>query len=190
MPPPTTGDVRTGHYRHLRHLRHIHHPIKERSMNYQTHFDVPDGRGDLTITRRFASDARRVFAAHVDPELVVRWWGPRHLTTTVECLEARPGGRWRYVQTAPDGSVHAFHGYFHLVEDATRLVTTFEYEGTPGQVFLNDLRLSEAEGVTLLVQTSAYTRGADRDAMVAAGMRDGVLDSHERLDELLEAPGA
>ena len=163
-------------------------------MTHETTFDVPADRQEVIITRLFRASAQRVFAAHTDAELIPRWWGPRYLTTTVDVLEATPGGQWRFVQTAPDGDVHAFHGYFHLVVSARRLVSTFEYEGTPGHVLLNDLRLDEESGQTRLVQKSIYLSVADRDAMVQGGMRDGLEQSMERLDELFELahehPGA
>ena len=153
-------------------------------MNSETIFDVPPGLQEVTITRHFAASAQQVFAAHVDPELIPRWWGPRYLRTTVARLDAVPGGQWRYVQVAEDGAIHAFHGFFHLVEPARRIVATFEYEGTPGHVLLNDVRLDETDGVTRLVQKSVYLSVADRDAMVATGMSVGIEHSMQRLDEL------
>jgi uncharacterized protein YndB with AHSA1/START domain len=153
-------------------------------VNSETIFDVPPGLQEVTITRHFAASAQQVFAAHVDAQLLTRWWGPRYLRTTVDCLDAFPGGQWRYVQVAQDGAVHAFHGFFHLVEAPRRFVATFEYEGTPGQILLNDVRLDEFDGVTRLVQKSVYLSVADRDAMVATGMSVGIEHSMQRLDEL------
>lgn len=153
-------------------------------MNSETTFDVPPGLQEVTITRHFAASPSQVFAAHTDPDVIPRWWGPRYLMTTVDRLEAVPGGQWRYVQVAEDGAIHAFHGFFHLVEPARRLVATFEYESTPGHVILNDLRLDEVEGGTCLVQKSIYLSVAERDAMVAAGMSRGIEPSMQRLDEI------
>ena len=156
-------------------------------MTYETGFEVPPERQEVIITRLFAASRERVFAAHVDATLVPLWWGPRYLTTSVERLEARPGGQWRYIQRAADGALHAFHGVFHLVEASRRLVTTFEYEGTSGQVLLNDLHLEAVTEGTRLIQKSVYLSVGDRDAMVQAGMRSGLVTSMERLDELFAA---
>ena len=156
-------------------------------MTYETGFEVPPERQEVIITRLFAASRERVFAAHVDATLVPLWWGPRYLTTSVERLEARPGGQWRYIQRAADGALHAFHGVFHLVEASRRLVSTFEYEGTPGQVLLNDLHLEAVAEGTRLIQKSVYLSVGDRDAMVQAGMRSGLVTSMERLDELFAA---
>ena len=156
-------------------------------MTYETGFEVPPERQEVIITRLLAARPERVFAAHVDATLVPLWWGPRYLTTSVERLEARPGGQWRYVQRAADGAVHAFHGVFHLADAPRRLVTTFEYEGAPGRVLMNDVRLSAVAEGTRLIQTSVYLSVADRDAMVQGGMRSGLETSMERLDELFAA---
>ena len=156
-------------------------------MTYETGFEVPPERQEVIITRLFGASPERVFAAHVDATLIPLWWGPRYLTTNVERLEARPGGQWRYIQRAADGAVHAFHGVFHLADAPRRLVTTFEYEGTPGQVLLNDVRFEAVTEGTRLIQKSVYLSVADRDAMVQAGMRGGLETSMERLDELFAA---
>ena len=52
----------------------------------------------ITITREFDAPRDLVFRAHVDPELLVQWLGPRDLTTTIDRYDARDGGTWRYVQ--------------------------------------------------------------------------------------------
>jgi len=88
------------------------------------------------------------------------------------------------VQTAEDGAVYAFHGFFHLVDPPRRIVATFEYERAPGHVQMNDLVLEARGAHTILVQRSVFASLHDRDDMVNAGMRSGIDDSMSRLDEL------
>src|SRR5437667_3602078 len=66
-------------------------------------------RGELEIVQERVFDAPRelVFTTLHDPDLIPKWWGPSYLTTTVEKMDVRPGGAWRYVQRAPDGGEHA-----------------------------------------------------------------------------------
>jgi uncharacterized protein YndB with AHSA1/START domain len=159
-------------------------------MAYETTFDVPAGRQEVTITRLFDATPHMRFAAHTNPALLPRWWGLRALETTVESLEPRPGGLWRFLQSALDGARHAFHGFFHLVEAPNRLVYTFEHEGTPGRVVLTDVRFDVAGSRARLVQKLVYLSVEDRDAMVAAGMQSGLEESMGRLDELFRTPAA
>jgi uncharacterized protein YndB with AHSA1/START domain len=139
---------------------------------------------DVVLTWTFDAPRQLVFQAYTDPQMIPNWWGPRELATTVERLEARTGGIWRFVQRDPDGNVHAFHGVFHEVSAPQRIVRTFEYEGTPGRVMLETVAFDEVAGRTKLITQSVFQTLADRDQMVAAGMERGVVDSMERLAQL------
>jgi uncharacterized protein YndB with AHSA1/START domain len=139
----------------------------------------------ITITREFDAARDLVFRAHTDPDLLVRWLGPRDLTLTVERWEVRNGGTWRYVNTDADGNTYGFHGVFHGDPSPDAFVQTFEFEGVPGHVCLQTATFTERDGKTLLRTVSAFQSVEDRDAMVASGMERGVRDSDERLAELL-----
>jgi uncharacterized protein YndB with AHSA1/START domain len=151
-------------------------------------YSIEPGRQEIVMTRTFQAPRDLVFRTMTDPALIPRWWGPRRLTTTVEEMDPRPGGRWRYVQREPGGGEHAFHGVYHDVSAPERLVLTFEYEGVPGHVLLQTVTLEERGGRTRLVDQSVFQSVADRDAMVRSGMESGATESMERLGELLEGP--
>lgn len=38
-----------------------------------------------------------------DPEHIVHWWGPDGFTNTIERMDVRPGGVWKFVMHGPDG---------------------------------------------------------------------------------------
>jgi uncharacterized protein YndB with AHSA1/START domain len=139
----------------------------------------------ITITREFDAPRELVFRAHVDPELLVQWFGPRELTTVVDRYDVRDGGTWRCVQTDADGHEHGFRGVFHGTPNPDAIVRTFEYEGAPGHVMLETTAFEQRDGVTLLRTVSSFQSVDDRDAMISAGMEHGVHDSGERLEELL-----
>ena len=139
----------------------------------------------ITIEREFDAPRDLVFRAYTDPELIVRWLGPRELTTRIEEYDVRDGGRWRYISTDPDGNEFGFHGVFHGTPSPDATVQTFEFEGTPGHVALETLTMTETDGHTLVRTVSSFQSIEDRDGMVESGMEHGVLDSHERMDELL-----
>jgi len=148
--------------------------------------DVPLVR----IVREFDAPPEKVFRAHVDPELVVQWLGPRAVTMQVEHFDARTGGSYRYVHTS-GGEQYAFHGSFHEVRSpgvdvAGVIVQTFTFEGVPDGVALERLQLEDlGGGRTRLTGTSLVDSFADRDAMLASGMETGIHEGYERLDELL-----
>lgn len=144
------------------------------------------GKELLEMTRVFNAPRELVFRAYTDAALIPRWWGPRYLTTTVDKLEPRSGGSWRFVQRDPDGNVHGFHGVYHDLTAPERLVQTFEYEGTPGHVMLETIAFEDiGGGKTRVVVGGALQSVEDRDAMIASGMQEGAEESNQRLDELL-----
>lgn len=148
-------------------------------------FTIAPERPEVVMTREFDAPRALVFKAYTDPDLIPRWWGPRHLTTTVDRMDLRPGGGWRFVQRDADGTVHAFHGVYHLVEPPARIVQTFEYEGVPGHVLLETVTFEDLGGRTRITTQSVYQSLEDRDGMVASGMESGVVESMDRLEGLL-----
>lgn len=148
------------------------------------------GKQELFITREFDAPRELVFKAHTDPDLFVRWLGPRNLTTRLETFEPVSGGRWRYIQKDERGNEFAFHGVHHEVLAPKRIIGTFEFEGLPesGHVMLETITFEALPGGrTRLTGHSVFQTVADRDGMVQAGMESGVVDGYERLDEILEA---
>ena len=139
----------------------------------------------ITITREFDAPRDLVFRAHVDPDLLVQWLGPRDLTTTIDRYDTRDGGTWRYVQKDADGNEYGFHGVFHGTPSPDAIVQTFEFEGVPGHVMLDTTTLEQRDGRTLMRTVSSFQSVEDRDAMIASGMERGVRDSGDRLEELL-----
>jgi uncharacterized protein YndB with AHSA1/START domain len=140
----------------------------------------------VEVTRAFDAPRDLVLRAWTDPALVQRWMGPRRLATRIERWEmGEHGGSWRYVNIEPDGTEYGFHGVFHPTADPYTLLQTFEFEGAPGHVSLDELRLTEAGGRTIATIRSVFQSVEARDAMVAAGMEGGLSEGFERLDELL-----
>jgi uncharacterized protein YndB with AHSA1/START domain len=151
----------------------------------KTEITADPGTSMIVMTREFDAPRDLVFRAHTDPDLLVKWLGPRELSTTIDTFEPRNGGTWRYVQTDAQGNAYAFHGVFHGDPSPESTVQTFEFEGVPGHVCLETLTLTEQDGKTLMRTVSAFQSVADRDGMIASGMEHGVQDSGARLEELL-----
>ncbi len=147
------------------------------------------GKQEVLITREFDAPRELVFKAYTDPKLYVQWLGPRGFSMKLVTFEPTSGGSWRYIHTDPDGNEFGFHGVNHKVLAPERIIGTFEFEGLPepGHVVLETTKLEELPGGrTRLTMQSVFQTVADRDGMVQSGMERGVVDSHERLDEVLE----
>jgi len=151
----------------------------------KTQIDAPAGVPFIDMEREFDAPRDLVFKAYTDPELVVQWLGPRKYRMTIDKYDARDGGQWRYVHSDDAGNDFGFHGVFHGTPTPDRLVQTFEFEGAPGNVALDELTLEERGGKTIVRTHSVYQTIEARDAMVASGMAEGVEDGYDRLEELL-----
>jgi len=152
----------------------------------ETRIELDDQVPLVRIVREFDAPPAKVFRAHVDPDLVVQWLGPRGLQMRIDRWDARTGGEYRYVH-ARDGEEYWFHGSFHEVRpDDLTIVQTFTFEGAPDSVALEKLVLEDlGNGRTRLTATSLVDSFADRNAFVASGMEGGVREGYERLDEVL-----
>ena len=127
-----------------------------------------------------------VFKAYTDPELIPEWWGPRRYTTTVDKMDVRPGGAWRFIHRAADGGQHAFNGVYREVLPPKRLVFTFNYEGAPGHEVVETVTFEGVEdGKTKMTDHMLFDSRAARDGMLNSGMEEGGTESIERLVELL-----
>jgi uncharacterized protein YndB with AHSA1/START domain len=159
------------------------------TQHHQTTITAVPGTLEARISREFDAPRELVFRAVTDPELIPQWWGPRYLTTEIDKLDARPGGQWRFVQRNAEGNVFSFHGVYHEVLFPERIIDTFEFEGLPesGHVTLETIKLEELPGGrTRLTAQSVFQSLEDRDGMLQSGMESGLMDSYNRLDELLE----
>jgi uncharacterized protein YndB with AHSA1/START domain len=151
----------------------------------ETHFTVEPGKHAITITRVFDAPRELVYKAFTDPQLLPQWWGPRRYTTTVDRMEVRPGGIWRYIQCDSAGNEFAFHGVYHDAIAPERLVYTFEFEGMPGHISLETVILEEQGSKTLVTDRTVFQSVEDRDGMYQSGMKEGASESMDRVAELL-----
>lgn len=145
------------------------------------------GRQELFIIREFDAPRELVFRTFTDAGLYAQWLGPRIYTMTLERFEPRSGGSWRYIHKDKEGNEFGFHGIYHEVSAPEMLVDTFEFEGMPGHVTLETARFETLPGDrTKLVVQVVFQSVEDRDGMLQSGMEEGLNDSYDRLDELLE----
>jgi uncharacterized protein YndB with AHSA1/START domain len=121
--------------------------------HHETEIEIDADVPAVRITREFDAPPAKVFRAHVDPDLLVRWLGPA----------ARDDDR---PLRLPDRRVLPLHprrrdGEYASTARSTRcarterIVQTFTFEGFPDGVSLDTLTLEDlGDGRTRLVGTS------------------------------------
>jgi uncharacterized protein YndB with AHSA1/START domain len=123
---------------------------------------------ELVMTRVFDAPRELVFKTYTDPKLIPQWWGVGKLTT-VDKMDVRPGGLWRYIQHDDSGNQYAFSGVYQEVVPPERLAYTFEFEAMPGHILLETILFAEADGKTTLTSTSVFETLEDLEGILQSG---------------------
>ena len=146
--------------------------------------DVPTVR----IVREFDAPRELVYRAHVEPDLVRQWMGPRSIDMAIEVWDMRTGGEYRYTATRDGEEVAHFYGAVHRVEENAKIVQTFGFEEMPEAASLDTLLFRELPGGrTRLEALSVVYDFESRAGMLASGMETGVIEGYDALDEVLAA---
>jgi uncharacterized protein YndB with AHSA1/START domain len=75
----------------------------------------------ITITRLLNAPRELVFEAWTDPKHTDHWMGPEGYITRTKSMDARPGGRWCFVMSGPQGEFPSRVTYIEVVKPS-RLV--------------------------------------------------------------------
>ena len=143
--------------------------------------------GDIVFERTFDAPRALVWKAFTDPDLVARWWGKHDSTTTVVEMDVRPGGRWRYVNSAPDRDDVVFYGEYLQVDPPQGFSWTFMFdvEGVGPQGGPEEYAFTEVDGRTLVRSVGHMGTPEIVEAALATGMVEGAIETWDRLAALL-----
>ena len=126
---------------------------------------------EIRVEREFDAPREHVYRVYTDPVLIPEWWGEN---TTVEEMDLRPGGRWRF-----NTGYGVVEGEFREVSAPERLVQTF-------QNHLQTLEFEDLGGQTKLTQTMRFATTEERDTTMQYGVEEGATSGFARVDELLQ----
>lgn len=139
----------------------------------------------LIVISEYAAPRDLLFRAYTDPDLLAQWLRPCGLTVTIDHIDPRHGGTWRYTGSDADGSKYVFHGMFHGTPSPDGIVQTLEFDGMPGHVCLETVTFTERRQTTLVTQNTVYQSSQDRDRVLYYDMGEDINESIERLEQLL-----
>ena len=86
---------------------------------------------EIVLCRVIDAPRERVFAAWTDPDQITKWYGPAGFTCDTEDCDIRPGGRWLFTFTGPDGTVWP-NRIDYLTIDPPRLIEMNHGSGQDG----------------------------------------------------------
>jgi uncharacterized protein YndB with AHSA1/START domain len=140
---------------------------------------------ELVMERIFDAPRELVWKVMNDPERVTNWWGPRGYTTTVEEMDVRPGGRWRWINHTTSGEDAPFKGEYLEVDPPNRIVRTeiFDVPGFDDKAAIDTLTFEDLGGRTRIVARTRFPSIADLEGALSTGMIGGALETYDRLAE-------
>ena len=149
---------------------------------------LPSDR-EVMLVREFDAPRNRVWDACTMPDLVKQWWGPLGTSLTICEIDLRPGGIWRFVSRADDGTEHPFTGVYREITAPERVVQTSIYDVPPFNEFeaIETMTLNEHAGRTTLTTIVLHQSMQARDGYIQSGMEKGAGETFDRLEELLAA---
>ncbi|HLK08914.1 MAG TPA: SRPBCC domain-containing protein [Candidatus Angelobacter sp.] len=145
-------------------------------------------QAELVITRVFDAPPDVVFKAWTDPRQMAQWWGPKNFTNPVCELDVRPGGAWRIVMRAPDGTEYISAGVYSEVVKPERLVFTnnaYDHEGKSLLEGVTSVTFQAQGAKTKLTLETRVVGKVSYAAQMLAGMEAGWNQSLDRLADLV-----
>ena len=144
----------------------------------------------ILVTRDFNAPAHLVYRAHVEPDLVKRWWAGERGTVDSAEIDLRVGGRWRYVMTANGGFEVAFHGEYREIVPDERIVCTEVFEGIPDgdlDPAVCTYTLTDLGGRTRLTVLTEVSSVQVRDMIIQSGMESGLQEGMDALERVAQS---
>ena len=114
----------------------------------------------LQIRRIYPQAVAAVYAAWSDPEQMKYWMGASGEAEIT--MDARVGGRYRFVMHSPDGQTHRVGGVYREIVPNRKLVYTWAWESTPERESLVTVEFKPSGQGTELIVT--HQRFFDSDA--------------------------
>lgn len=147
---------------------------------------------DVVLERTFDAPRQQVFEAFIDPEKVVKWWGPKGWMTEVYKMEVKPGGTWHYCMRGPEGKESWGKAVYHEVNPPEKLKYTDAFADAEGNTVKDmpetvvTVDFVDFEGKTRLVSRVEFASTADLENVLAMGLVQGIDETWDRLATYLD----
>lgn len=143
---------------------------------------------ELVLTRIIDAPRERIY--HAWTKQLSQWWGPHGMTTPFVEMDLRPGGEFRTVMRAPDGTEFPTKGVFLEVVENERIVFTdaFDAGWQPStDIFFTAITTFESlpDGKTKYTARALHWTAADRAKHEKMGFHQGWGESLDRLVTLV-----
>lgn len=140
----------------------------------------------LTVTRGFAAPPAKVWRAHTEPELVMKWMGMGPYEIIKAEIDLKVGGGFRYEWSMPEGGIMAVNGEYLDLQAPGRIVHTelFDDDWTDGKTTVTTSFDAVEAGTRMTLQVQ-YRSEEGLQMALQSGAGDGMQSTYEQLADLL-----
>jgi uncharacterized protein YndB with AHSA1/START domain len=139
---------------------------------------------EILLTRTFEAPRAVVFDAWTNAQHVKHWWDPSGVPLSSCEIDLRPGGSFRWVNSA-HGEEHSFAGVYREITPPERLVFTVQiFPSSPAAI--TKLMFTEDGSRTKLTMRIECASIEDRDALLQMRVDAGTGRTLENLAIYLE----
>ena len=146
----------------------------------------------FVISRDFDAPRELVWKSWTEPERLKHWWGPKGFVVHTCKVDLRPGGRFHYGMSAPDGSDMWGRFVYREIDPPRRLVFIDGFaneDGTPNDDFpRNEGRVTIEPIEAGRTRMSIQSRFPSTEAMqqvLGMGMEEGLTQAVGQIDAIL-----
>ena len=135
--------------------------------NRETGPDTAAADREIVLTRLLDAPRELVWRAFTEPEHLLKWWGPDGFTNTFHEFDLRPGGVWRFVMHAPNGTDYDNFVRFLEVIEGDGIV--FDQGSSADDILhRSSITLEDADGGTLVTLRVIFPTPEARDEAIEA----------------------
>ena len=157
----------------------------------QFDFIADKQKNTITIKREFAAKRQLVWDCHTKSELLNKWFAPKPFTTKTKSMEFKEGGHWIYAMIDPDGKEYWGRTEYVKINPIDYYQTKDAFADENGNInaYLPtarwDVTFADVNSHTVVETIVTYHSLQELETVLNMGMKEGLMSTLEKLDELL-----
>jgi uncharacterized protein YndB with AHSA1/START domain len=148
-------------------------------------------KNTITVKKEFDAGRQLVWDCHTKSELLDKWFAPAPFTTKTKSMDFREGGHWLYAMVDPTGPEHWGRMEYKNIKPIEHYDGLDAFCNENGEVNTNlprahwDVTFEEHGAQSLVKTIVTYNSLTELEIVLNMGMKDGLMSTLERLDDLL-----
>lgn len=135
----------------------------------------------LQITRLLKEPIELVWKVWTEPGHIANWWGPLGFTNTIDTMDFREGGEWKFTMHGPDGTNYPNRSIYREIIPLRKIV--FEHFN---HHFITTVLFEERDQETFMEWTAVFDSAEMLEIVVKAHQADeGMRQNVEKLENYL-----